>query len=80
MLFRLAGIDQNAMRKRGVDYVRDKLQLRAEYQTLSRLPRTRQILFTVRVVMLLAIELHTPHRTQGFVYVKVRSNRLDHCL
>ena len=67
------------MLERGVDYVRDKLQLRAEYQTLSRLAKTRQILFTVRVVML-PIELHTPHHTKGFVYVKVRSNRLDRCL
>ena len=63
MLFRLAGIDQDAMLERGVDYVRDKLQLRAEYQTLSRLPKTRQILFTVRVVML-PIELHAPHHTK----------------
>ena len=67
------------MLERGVDYVRDKLQLRAEYQTLSRLPKTRQILFTVRVVTL-PIELYTPHYTKGFVYVKVRSNQLDRCL
>ena len=60
MLFRLAGIDEDAMLERGVDYVRDKLQLRAEYQTLSRLPTTRQILFTVCVVML---SIERTHRT-----------------
>jgi hypothetical protein len=42
------GIDQDKLRDRGTAYVREKLQLRAEYQTLSRLPKTRQILFTVR--------------------------------
>ena len=43
-----AGIDQDAMAAGGAAYVRQNLQLRTEYQTVQRLPESRQILFTVK--------------------------------
>ena len=42
------GIEEDQLLERGQDYVREKLQLRTEYQTLSRLPKSNQVLFTVR--------------------------------
>jgi hypothetical protein len=42
------GINQQRLADEGVAYVGEMLQLRTEYQTLSRLPQTGQILFTVR--------------------------------
>ena len=42
------GIEEDQLLERGQGYVREKLQLRTEYQTLSRLPKSNQVLFTVR--------------------------------
>lgn len=36
--------------ERGMEYVRSRMCLRVEYQTLQRLPESRHIFFTVRCV------------------------------
>jgi hypothetical protein len=42
------GIDEEALASGGAAFVRDNLQLRTEFQTIQRLPQTRQLLFTVK--------------------------------